>query len=85
MNNPNARIQHANPFYGKRILDPVEILDHLARSCSRSEDFSFWVLTIAAAHLNGYNLDDGEGSTVESLLRRHSIDSLASAVEECGR
>lgn len=68
MKNPNARIQHAHPGYGKRILDPVEILDHLARGCSRAEDAAFWVLTSAAAHLNGYNLDDGEGSTMARLL-----------------
>lgn len=72
--NPNSRIKWAHPSLSK-ILDPVEILDIRARSCSRAEDPAFWILTIAAAHLNGYNLDDGQGSTVQAWLRRQSIDA----------
>ena len=67
--NPNARIQHAN-IPRKRPLDPVDILTDAARSMMRWDDDAFWVLTSAAAHLNGYDLDDGEGSTVEALFRR---------------
>ncbi len=46
-----------------RLLDPVEILDNLANSCSRSQDPAFWILTSAAAHCNGYDLNDGHPST----------------------
>jgi hypothetical protein len=61
--NPNARIQWAN-YHFDRVVDPVDMLNYRARSCPRSEDAAFWILTSAAAHLNGYNLDDGEPSTV---------------------
>lgn len=76
--NHNARIQHGNPAYfgGDRKmppLDPVEILDIRARSCSRAEDCAFWILTSAAAHLNGYDLNDGEPSTVETYLHDYEV------------
>lgn len=64
MRDPNARIQWAHPAMRKQPLDPLLILDRLAHDCSRAEDLTFWILTSAAAHLNGYNLDDGQGSTV---------------------
>lgn len=67
MNNPNERIQWAHPAMHKRPLDAFDILDGLAKSCTRAEDAAFWILTSAAAHLNGYNLDDGNGSTVAAL------------------
>jgi hypothetical protein len=66
--NHNARIQWAHPSLSQ-ILDPVEIIDIRARSCARAEDAAFWILTSAAAHLNGYDLNDGEGLTVEAWLR----------------
>jgi hypothetical protein len=66
----NARIQWANPAMHKRPLDPFDILDSLAKSCSRAEDAAFWILTSAAAHVNGYDLDDGEGSTVAAWWNR---------------
>jgi hypothetical protein len=46
-------------------LDPLEILDSLAKSCTRAEDAAFWILTSAAAHLQGF--EDDEGSTAEAF------------------
>ena len=46
-------------------LDPLEILDSLASSCTRAEDGAFWILTLAAAHLNGF--EDNEGSTAAAF------------------
>jgi hypothetical protein len=69
MSNPNGRIQHAN-IPRKRPLDPVDILTDLAHGCSRAEDAAFWVLTSAAAYLNGYDLADGQGSTAAFALRK---------------
>lgn len=55
-------------------MDPIEILNELADSCGASEDAAWWILTSAAAYLNGYDLDDGEGSTVAAwLLRKGSV------------
>jgi hypothetical protein len=46
-------------------LDPLEILDSLAKSCTRAEDAAFWILTSAAAHLQGF--EDDEGSTADAF------------------
>lgn len=67
LRDPNSRIQHSL-LPRKRPLDPVDILNDAATSCSRAEDPAFWVLTSAAAHLNGYDLDDGQESSVDCLL-----------------
>lgn len=49
-------------------LDPIRILNDLADSCSRAEDRAFWILTSAAAYLNGHNMNDGDGSTVAAFF-----------------
>lgn len=50
------------------LMDPLEILNDLADSCDRGEDAAFWILTSAAAHVAGYDLADGHGSSVASAL-----------------
>jgi hypothetical protein len=69
-NNPNARIQHANPLYfggeRKRTLDPVQLLSDCANAATK--DAGFWICTSAAAHLNGYDLNDGHPSTVATYF-----------------
>ena len=46
-------------------LDPCEILDSLAQSCTRAEDGAFWILTSAIYRLNGQ--EDNEGSTAAAF------------------
>jgi hypothetical protein len=69
-NNPNARIQHANPLYfggeRKRILDPVKLLNDCANAATG--DAGFWICTSAAAHLNGYNRHDEDPHTVATYF-----------------
>ncbi len=45
------------------MLNSIDILGQLADSCSRREDAAFWILTSAAAHCAGYDLNDGQPST----------------------
>lgn len=47
-------------------LDPLEILDDLAASCSRADDAGFWILTSAEFHLSGFQ--DDEGSTADAFF-----------------
>jgi hypothetical protein len=49
----------------KNHSDPVDLLNTLGDQC---EDAGFWILASAAAHLNGYNLNDGQPSTVATYL-----------------
>jgi hypothetical protein len=41
------------------MLDPIQILTDRANSCTRAEDGAWWILTSAAARLNGNHDDDG--------------------------
>lgn len=50
----------------KSPLDPVAMLNDMARSCC--ENMPYCILTSAAAHLNGYNLNDGNPSTVHTYM-----------------
>lgn len=51
-------------------LQAAQMLSVIAGDCSRMEDSAFWILSSAAAHLNGYDLNDGQPSSVERWWKR---------------
>jgi hypothetical protein len=67
-------------------LDPIDILNSLADSCNRSDDDVFWVLTSAAAYLNGFDMSQGDPhvyqrrghrpSSMAILLRARGLDFM---------
>ena len=52
-------------------LDPLDVLDSLAQSCTRAEDGAFWILTSAAAYLAGFGGKDDQASTADVFYWRH--------------
>lgn len=49
-----------------RPLDPIEILNRAADESIR--DCAYWITISAAAYLNGYDLKDGNPSTVATYF-----------------
>lgn len=58
--------EHAAKWDTARPLDPIEILNRAAEDVRL--DAGYWVAMSAAAHVNGYNLNDGQPSTVATYF-----------------